>query len=282
MDTELTQRIGQFAPPWLRYMVTLSEAARTGESWVIAAGDDIALWDTDGGSVLPMWPTQELAAAVADGDNEAAPIGVGEIVDRLLPFLTESDANISLFPNFDDDMLIEPAAVAEDIADFMGEPHDVVAQIGEKPVEVVYDEWALLESPGVEDERPEGWAPAETAPRPTGDRFADAIAYAATTGVLWMLDDPGEDAVVGMVLDDRPALALWPTQVLAADYAERVGSEVVPSSVSVDALVGGWLLVAYGGSWAVALAPDESTAIFVEPVRFALDLAEACSAHGAA
>lgn len=278
MDAALTQRIARFTPPWLRYMVTLSEAAKTGEGWVIASGDDIALWDTDGGAVLPMWPTKELAAEAVNDGGEATAVGVGEIVDRLLPFLAESDASISLFPNFDDDMLIEPAAVTEDLADFINKPHDVVAQLTEAPTELVYDEWALLESPGVEDERPEGWAPS-TAPHLSGDRYADAVAFATASGVLWLLDDAEEDAVVGMVLDDRPALALWATQAQAADYAERVGSEVAPRSVSVDALVTGWLLIAYGGDWAVALSPDESTAIFVEPVHFALDIAEACAAR---
>ena len=57
---------------------------------------------------------------------------------------------------------IEPNAVSEDLADLVAEPHDIVALIGEAPVEAAYDEWALLESPGVEDELPEGWAPADT------------------------------------------------------------------------------------------------------------------------
>ena len=74
--------------------------------------------------MLPLWPAQALLADVVEGDGEAAPVGIGEIVDRLLPFLVDADANISLFPNFDDDMLIEPAAEADGdtgFIDFLGE-----------------------------------------------------------------------------------------------------------------------------------------------------------------
>ncbi|HEY5540032.1 MAG TPA: hypothetical protein VIL41_01100 [Coriobacteriia bacterium] len=279
MDTTLTGRLTHFAPPWLRYMFTLSEAARTGDAWVVAAGDDIALWDTDAGAVLPIWPTQELAAEVAEGEAEAAPVGVGEIADRLLPFLIKSDASASLFPNFDDDMLVEPDAVSEDLADSIAEPVDIAAQLIEAPVTAIYDEWALLESPGVDDELPEGWAPSDAAPALSGDRYADALAAVSATGALWLLDDPAEEAIVGMVLEDRPALTLFATKAQAAEYGERIDAEVVPLPVGLDALVRGWLLVAYSGQWAVALSPDATDAVFVEPTRFALDVAEACAAE---
>ena len=277
MDTALTQRVSRFAPPWLRYMFTLSEIARTGEGWVVAAGDDIAIWDTDGGAVLPLWPAQALLADVVEGDGEAAPVGIGEIVDRLLPFLVDADANISLFPNFDDDMLIEPAAVSEDLADFVTEPVDVAAQLDDAPASAVYDEWALLESPGVEDEQPEGWAPADNAPSPTGDVYADVLAAAAATGALWLLDDPAEEAVVGIVLDDRPGLALFASEAAAAEYAGGIDADAAPAPVGVETLVRGWLLVAYGWQWTIALSPDAENALFVEPTRLALDLAEACA-----
>ena len=280
MDTDLVQRAARFAPPWLRYMLTLSEAVRTGDSWVVAEGDDIALWDTDAGAVLPMWPTKELAAETldADSDAEAAPVSLDEITERLLPFLVKADANLSLFPNYEDDMLIEPAAVAEDIADFIAQPVDIVGELAQAPAATAYDEWALLESPGVEDEQEEGWAPVEAAVVATGDRYADAIANASATGALWLLDDPAEDAVVGIVIDDRPGLAVFATQGEAAAYGESTDAEVTPRALGIDSLVLGWLLVAYGGQWTVAISPDAETAVFVEPTRLALDLGEACAA----
>ena len=165
MDTRLIGRLEDFGPPWLRYMLTLSEAVRTGQTWVVASGDDVALWDTDAGAVLPLWPTKALAANVAEGEAQAVPLDVDELLKRLLPFLVESDANVSLFPNFDDDMLVEPAAVTEDLSDLVAQPSDLAAELTADLTTAVYDEWALLESPGVESEEAEGWSPsADEAP----------------------------------------------------------------------------------------------------------------------
>ncbi|MDR3685892.1 MAG: DUF2750 domain-containing protein [Coriobacteriia bacterium] len=278
MDTRLIGRLEDFAPPWLRYMLTLSEAARTGETWVVASGEDIALWDTDGGAVLPDWPTKALAANVAEGEAEAAPLAVDEWLNRLLPFLIEGDANVSLFPNFEDDMLVEPTAVAEDLTDLLAEPSDLAAELVAEPLVAAYDEWALLESPGVEEEPAEGWAPNDEVPAPSGDRYADALAAAAATDALWLLDDPSEDAIVGLVIDDRPSLTLFTSEAQAAEYGEGIDADVVPRAIQIDVLVRGWLLVAYGGQWSVALSPDETDAVFAEPTRVALDLSEACNA----
>ena len=101
--------------------------------------------------------------------------------------------------------------------------------------------------------------------------------YAAVTGALWLLDDPAEEAIVGLVLDDRPALTLFASKAQAAEYGERIDAEVTPLAVGLETLVRGWLLVAYGGQWSVALSPDATDALFVEPTRFALDAAEACA-----
>ena len=277
MDTRLIGRLEDFAPPWLRYMLTLSEAARTGETWVVASGEDIALWDTDGGAVLPVWPTKALAANVAEGEADAAPLPVDELMNKLLPFLIEGDANVSLFPNFEDDMLVEPTAVAEDLTDLLAEPTDLAAELVAEPTVAAYDEWALLESPGVEEEPAEGWAPTDEVPAPTADRYADALAAAAATDALWLLDDPEEDAIVGLVIDDRPSLTLFTSEAQAAEYGERIDADVVPRAIQIDVLVRGWLLVAYGGQWSVALSPDETDAVFAEPTRVALDLSEACN-----
>ena len=172
MDATLLDRVAQFAPPWVRYMYTLAEIARTGDGWVVAAGEDIALWDTDAGPVMPLWPVQSLAAEVIEDDAaaQAEAVGTGEIVERLLPFLEQSEAAVCLFPNFDDDMLVEPSTVTEDLADFITEPIDVAAQLATEPFTAEYDEWALLEAPEVEtDDEPASapWRPREmSGPQP--------------------------------------------------------------------------------------------------------------------
>jgi hypothetical protein len=258
-------------------MLTLSEMTRTGETWVVAAGDDVALWETDEGPVLPVWPTSDLANSVADGEARAVAIERSEFLDRLLPFVFEAEASVALFPNFEDDVLADSEAVAGDLAEFAAETPEVADQLVGDPAAEVYDEWALLQLPEVEDIRSEVTDPGAIAHEPTGDRYADMLCSAGISGVLWMLDVPAEEAVVGIVLDDRPALALFISEREAARYAERVGAGVAPLPVGVDTLVRGWMLVAYGGGWAVAVSPDASTAVFVEPARAALELAEVCS-----
>jgi hypothetical protein len=278
MDPKLVGRLSDHGAPWLRYMATLSEAAKSGQTWVVATGDDIGLWDTDSGPVLPLWPTQHLAEqSVSESGGAPIAVPIAELKEKLLPFLIDEDASISLFPNFDDDMLVEPDAVAQDLEDFSAEPIDIEAEIKLAPVQGVYDEWALLESPGVEDEEPEGWEPEQVTPAETTERYAAALAAAAATGALWLLDDPEEDAVVGIVLDDRPGVAVFANAAQAIAYGESVDGDVVARPISIDALIRGWLLVAYGGHWSVAISPDAETAVFVEPTRFALELQEACS-----
>jgi hypothetical protein len=279
MDSELARRARQSAPPWLRYMITLSETTRTGEAWVVAAGDDVALWETDEGAVLPLWPTQELADAVADDEGRAVAVERDEILERLLPFVEQAEASVALFPNFEDDVLADPAAVADDLAQFVAEAPGVADQLGHAPGTEVYDEWVLLELPEVDDLESELTSPGSVNAEVTGDRYADMLCSAGVSGVLWMLDVSAENAVVGMVLDDRPALALFVSEEQASHYAERVGGGAVAQSVGVDTLVRGWMLVAYGSGWSVAVSPDASTAVFVEPARVALELAEVCSAQ---
>jgi hypothetical protein len=274
MDTDLVRRVARFAPAWLRYTLTLSEVVRSGATWVLASGDDIALWDTDAGAVLPMWPTRDLAAEVLDAESKPTPVSVDDL-GTLLPFLVDSDSSVTLFPNYGDDIVVEPTAVSEDLADFVAQPTDVAGQLAKPPFEAVYDEWALLEAPGVDNEASEGAAPTQGNPPPTGDAYADVLAAASAEGTLWLLDVSAEDAVVGIVLDDRPGLALFSSETAARDYSERVDGEVSPRSIDMDALVRRWLLVAYGGRWVIAISPDTETATFVEPSRLALDIAEA-------
>jgi hypothetical protein len=278
MDTMLLDRAQRFAPPWLRYMLTLSEASKTGESWVVATGDDIGLWDTDSGAVLPLWPDKSLAAdSIGDGQGEPAAVSTSELAERILPFLVDQDGSLTLFPNFCEDMLVEPAAVSEDLTDFVADPVDIAAELVAKPASAEYEEWALLESPEVDDEQPEGWAPsAIEAPAMNGDAYAATLAAAKQSGALWLVEDPAEDAVVGIVLDDRPALALFATEQQAKSYADDIGDEadLVAKPVGLEAIVSGWLLVAYGAHWSVAVGVGPESATFVEPTRLALDLVE--------
>lgn len=277
MKSTLESRVERFSPPWLRYVYTLSEIVRAGEGWVVSEGDDIALWDTDAGDVMPLWPAKELAQAVIDGDAQASPVSPSEIVERLMPFLQENHAATCLFPNFSNDVLVEPGAIIEDLADLVVEPADIAEELVAPVVVAVYDEWALLETPEIDDEQPDGWAPPEAGvAKVLGDRYATALATATATGALWLLADAGEDAVVGIVLDDRPTLAVFVTRDEAARYAERIDGDAQPKAVGVSALVEGWLLAAHGGSWGVSISPDADQSAFVEPTRFALDLAEAC------
>lgn len=281
MDATLLARVTQFAPPWVRYMFTLAEIVRTGDGWVVAAGDDIALWDTEAGAVMPLWPTQALAAdtILGDADALAEAVGSGEIVERLLPFLEENEAAICLFPNFTNDMLVEPTAVTEDLADFIAEPVDVSTQLSSEPFTADYDEWALLEAPELEDggEVDEATWVSRTpvGPQPASEPYAGALMAAADAGELWVLDDPAEEAVIGIVLDDRPSLALFSSRGEAERFADGIDGEIVPRSLAIAALIGDWSVVAYGGRWSVAISPDGQQATFVEPTRFALDLAEA-------
>jgi len=283
MDATLLERVSRFAPPWVRYMLTLGEITRTGDGWVVATGEDIALWDTEAGAVMPLWPTQELAAEIIADDKEAAAeaVGSGEIVERLLPFLESNKAAVCLFPNFEDDMLVEPAAVTEDLADLIGEPVDVAAQLVAEPVTTEYDEWALLEAPEVdipEEIVADTWVPREPGgARPASEPYARVLEVAAHDGELWVLDDPAEEAVIGVVLDDRPALALFASATEAEEFGMRVDGEIVARALGVGALLKAWTVVAYGGRWSVALSPNADQATFVEPTRFALDLAEAAA-----
>jgi hypothetical protein len=280
MEHSLARRVERFSPPWLRYVYTLSEIVRTGEGWVVADGDDIALWDTDAGDVLPLWPAKEFAEEVIDGKAAASTVSPSEIAERLMPYLEKNGAATCLFPNFENDILVEPAAIIEDLSDLIAEPVDIAAQLTAEPVVAIYDEWALLETPEFDDDQPEDWAPNE-APAEVfpGDRYATVLAAAAATGALWLLNDEPEDAVVGIVLDDRPTLAVFATREEAARYAERIDGDSQPVPAGVPSLVDGWLLAAHGGSWGVAISPNAEDAAFVEPTRLALDLAETCSAE---
>jgi hypothetical protein len=201
------------------------------------------------------------------------------VVERLLPFVYQAEASVSLFPNFEDDVLADPEAVADDLAEFSAETPSVAEQLVGAPRAEVYDEWALLQLPEVDGLASEVTRPGSVAHQPTGDRYADLLCSAGVSGVLWMLDVLAEDAVVGVVLDDRPALALFVSEEDAARYAERVGGGVSVQSVGVDTLVRGWMLVAYGAGWSVAVSPEADTAVFAEPGRVALELAEVCSAQ---
>lgn len=274
MDSMLVERVARFAPAWLRYTVTLSEAVRTQETWVVAAGDDVALWETDTGAVMPMWPTRELAAELAEGEAQPTSIGTGDLGGQLLPFLDESEVAVTLFPNFEDDIVAEPGAVSQDLADVVTDPSDVMCQLAETPVQTAYDEWILLQMPAVEDKVSDGRPSAGLQEDPSRGQYAHALAVAAADDGLWILEAPGADAVVGVAFDDRPALALFSDERAALKFAERVDEDTSARKIGRNALVRGWLLVAHGGRWAIAISPDAESAVLVEPSRLALDLSE--------
>ncbi|MBI5230570.1 MAG: DUF2750 domain-containing protein [Coriobacteriales bacterium] len=278
MDTSLKERVSQYAPPWVRYMLTLSEISKTGDGWVVAEGDDLALWDTDGGATLPIWPYQEFAELSADDEAEAVPVSSTELMERLLPFLTQNDATLSLFPNFEDDVLVSPEAVGQDLTDFVAEPADVAAQIAEEPRGARLSDWAMLETPEIEGPEPAMEAPPMSEPMldaaaPAVDRYEEAIETIAASGWVWVLE--ADDDFAGVVIDDEPALAIFPTREYANAFAALSKVPANAKALPARALVDPWLVVAFAGGWRIAVSPVGDSFALVNPARFALDLGEA-------
>ena len=73
MHDALLASVAQYAPAWVRYVLTLSEIANKGEGWVLASGDDIAIMDAGGISALPLWSYRSFAegASVTDAEEGA-------------------------------------------------------------------------------------------------------------------------------------------------------------------------------------------------------------------
>lgn len=254
MDPQLLERVRASAPQWLRYLLALSEIASAGAGWVVAAGDDVALFDADGTTVMPLWPTAELAAENPFEGGRPTPIPAKELVERLLPSLGD-EALVAVFPAEGDNTLVAPADVARDIAGFSADPRNIAVEIAAEPRAIVLDDMAMLEAP---------------------DMSAFASCEPADAAYWVLLGDEG--GVVGVVDAGVPALLLLADEAHALAFRARTGAPASPAPLSADALVGGWLLLAFSAGWGVATLEDAGTALLAAPARVALEVAE--SARG--
>lgn len=250
MDTQLLDRVKSSAPQWLRYLLALSEIASAGRGWVVAAGDEVALFDADGAAVMPLWPTAELAAEMPVEGGRPTPVPTAELVERLLPSLGD-EALVAVFPADGDNTLVAPADVARDVSGFSADPRDIAEEILAQPRATPLGDLAMLEAPDMS-----AIAPCEP---------SDA-AY-------WLL--LGENGgVVGVVDAGAPALLLFADQAHALAFRIRTDAPATPVAVSAEALVNGWLLLAFSAGWGVATLEDATSASVVTPARLALELAE--------
>ena len=156
MHDALLASVAQYAPAWVRYVLTLSEIANAGEGWVLAAGDDIAIMDAGGTSALPLWPYRSLAegASVTDAEEGAAapppaPTGlsVSELTDKLLPALAENQVSVAVFPGPGENRLIGAEGVKRDLSAFVEEPRDIAAELATEPHTIELEGWANLNVP---------------------------------------------------------------------------------------------------------------------------------------
>lgn len=255
MDTQLLARAQAHAPQWLRYLLALSEIAASGQGWVVAADDDVALFDADDATFMPLWPTAELAAENDIEGGEPTPVPVPELVEQLLPAMGD-EFLVAVFPGEGDNTLVGAADVARDIQGFSESPRDVEGEILAPPHAVVLDDLAMLEAPDMA---------AFAASRP------DEAAY-------WLLTDDEGMAVALVEGNDAPALLLFPDESHATAFQARTDAPASPVPVSAEALVGGWLLLAFSAGWGVATLEDAGTASVVAPVRLALEIAEGAGA----
>lgn len=253
MNAELLERVKLSAPQWLRYLLTLSGIAASGEGWVVASGDDVALFDADGTAVMPLWPSAGLAKeAQFEGAGPTA-VGAQELIDRLLPSLGASDALVAVFPAEGDNTLVAPDTVARDIAGFSADPRDIAAEIVAEPQAVLLDDLALLDAPDMSDVS--GCEPGEAA--------------------YWVLSATGgEAAVVGVVHADKPSILLFSDEPHALAFRTRTDAPATPTALSAQALLGGWLLLAFSAGWGIAIVDDALGAMAETPARLALELAE--------
>lgn len=252
MNIDLLERVQRSAPQWLRYLLTLSVIASEGVGWVVAAGDDVALFEAEGTSVMPLWPAEKLAAETpVEG---AAPLGVpaNELVERLLPVLGEGSAMVAVLPAEGDNTLVAPESVAQDIAGFSADPRDIAAEILAEPRVAGLEELALLETPDMS-----ALAPCEP---------ADAA--------FWMLVADEDEGVIGLLDSGTPAILLFTQEPHAIAFRIRTGAPASPKPVSADEMLERWLLFAFSTGWRVATAVDAARATVETPARLALELAE--------
>lgn len=251
MDPTLLDRAARFAPQWLRYVLALSEIVRTGEGWVVASGDDVALFEAGGESVLPLWPAESLAADWAVDGAEPSAVGVSELVERLLPAIGEGGAKVAVFPSETRNALAPPDAVARDLAGFAEQPRDVAAELASEARPVALEVLAVLDTPGV----------------------ADIPACPAGGARYWLLSVTDEEAVVGLVDADVPALLLFADEPHALAFALRAGAPATPTPVAADSL-DAWMLLAFSAGWGAAIVDSPSRAMLETAAHLALAVAE--------
>jgi len=252
--------VTRFAPAWVRYVLTLSEIARSDEGWVLAARENIAIMDAAGASAMPLWPYRALAESAIGAEAELAAtvpppeptaLGAAELLGTILPALSENSVSVAVYPTPGENRVIGPDGVARDLQAFIDEPRDIAAELAAEPHAVELEGWAELGVPDLG--------------RPVEE--ADAR--------FWLLAGEGGDTVVGVMVGGGPALALFANRSTAEAFAEETGAAVTARSASTESLVGHWLLMAFSAGWDVAIVADDGGAGAVKPVRLALDLARA-------
>lgn len=259
MNDTLLAAVIQHAPAWARYVLTLAEIGRSGEGWVLASGDDIAIMDAGGTSAMPLWPYRALAEGVsADGEEPGGsavvpqPLALSavELADKTLPALAENELSVAVFPGPGENRIVGAAGVARDLRTFIDEPRDVAAELELEPHTIALEGWANLNVPD----------------------FADVDDDAEAR--FWLLATDDGLSVVGVVSNDTPALALFATRVTAEDFARAAEVPAAPRAASTKSLIGHWLLMAFTAGWDAAIVTDDGGSGAVKPIRLALDLAQ--------
>ncbi|MEI7814073.1 MAG: DUF2750 domain-containing protein [Coriobacteriia bacterium] len=259
MEGPMLARVIQYAPAWVRYVLTLSEIGRSGEGWVLAAGDDIAIMDAGGTPAMPLWPFSKLAEGARADDEDWGPSNPGpqplsiaalELADKTLPALAENEISVAVFPGPGENRLIGASGVVRDLRAFIDEPRDVTAELELEPRTIELEGWANLNVPDL------------------GEQDADDDAR------FWLLASQDGASVIAVVADDRPALALFTARATAEDFALQAKVPAAPRAASVNSLIGHWLLMAFTSEWDAAIVTDDGETGAVKPIRLALDLAQ--------
>ncbi len=258
MDDALLASVIQHAPAWVRYVLTMSEIGSSGEGWVLAAGENIAIMDAGGTSAMPLWPYRLLAEGAKGAEEELAateppPIATAlsaqELVEKVLPAPANNGVTGAVYTGPGENRVIGPEGVARDLQAFIDEPRDVAGELAIGPRTIELEGWANLTVPDLGED----------------DAESDAR--------FWLLVAEDGQSVIGVVADERPALALFALQVTAEDFAREVGVPGTPRPVSTSSLIGFWLLMAFTAQWDAAIVTDDGGAGAVKPIRLALDLA---------
>lgn len=107
-----------------RYDELVARAAGSGAVWCLASGDEWTLWgDDDGADLLPVWPDAPSAAACGDDDEEPEPIALAELLDDVLPRLTDQGLLVAVSPDTEGEaLLVRPQDLADDLRAALSAP----------------------------------------------------------------------------------------------------------------------------------------------------------------